>query len=228
VTVPNGAALKLSYVSKDGEEGYPGTVTATTQYTLTDSDDLEVAMHATTDRTTLLNMAHHSYWNLAGHASGPITEQVLQLSASQYTPSAGLVPNGQVSPVAGTPFDFTQPKAIGKDLEAAGGQPLGFDHNWVVDGDPHQLRRVARLHDPKSGRVMTIDANQPGVQFYTGNFLDGTAVGKGGVAYAQYTGLCLETQKFPNSINVPVWRKEVILKPGEAYDHLMVHHFSVE
>ena len=223
-----GAALKLTYLSKDGEEGYPGNVSAETIYTLTDNNELKVEMRATTDKATLVNMAHHSYWNLAGHASGPITPQTLQLFASQYTPATGLVPNGSVAPVAGTPFDFTAPKAIGKDLEAAGGKPVGFDHNWVVDGDPHALRPAARLSDPKSGRVMTIEADQPGIQFYSGNFLDGKAVGKGETPYQQYTGLCLETQKFPNSINVPSWQKEVILKPGQSYTHTMVHRFSVE
>ncbi len=224
----SGAALKLIYVSKDGEEGYPGTVTAETTYALTDDNELRVAMRASTDKTTLVNMAHHSYWNLGGHGSGPVSGHTLQLFASQYTPATGLVPSGSVAAVAGTPFDFTTPKAIGKDLAAAGGKPVGFDHNWVVDGEPHALRTAARLADPKSGRVMTVESDQPGIQFYSGNFLDGTAVGKGETPYAQYTGLCLETQKFPNSVNVPAWQKEVVLRPGQSYEHTMVHRFSVE
>jgi aldose 1-epimerase len=223
-----GAALQLRYVSKAGEEGYPGTVTATTVYTLTDTDDLEIEMSATTDQPTVLNMAHHSYFNLAGPASGAVTGQQLQLFASQYTPAEQQIPTGRLAPVQGTPFDFTQPKLIGQDLAAAGGNPVGFDHNWVVDGDLHQLRKVARLSDPKSGRVLTLESNQPGVQFYTGNYLDGKTAGKGGVAYAQYGGLCLESQKFPNSINVPAWRDEVILSPGQTYEHRMRFHFSVE
>ena len=227
----NGPALKLTYVSKDGEEGYPGTVTAHNTYTLTNDNELKVEMAATTDKTTIVNMAHHTYWNLGGHDSGPITGQELTLYADQYTPgpnAADPVPDGKVKPVKGTPFDFTTTKLIGKDLKEAGGKPVGFDANWVVKGDPHALRPVARLKDPKSGRVLELSADQPGVQFYSGNFLDGSNKGKGGVAYQQYTGLCLESQKFPNSINVPAWKDEVILKPGATYTHTMVHKLSAE
>lgn len=223
----SGPALKLTYVSKDGEEGYPGTVTAHNTYTLTNGNELKVEMDATTDKTTIVNMAHHSYWNLAGHESGPITGQELTLFADQYTPGDP-VPDGKVKAVKGTPFDFTAPKLIGKDLKDAGGKPTGFDSNWVVKGDPHTLRPVAKLKDPKSGRVLELSADQPGVQFYSGNFLDGSNKGKGGVVYQQYTGLCLESQKFPNSINVPAWKDEVILKPGATYKHVMVHKFSAE
>jgi aldose 1-epimerase len=227
----NGPALKLTYVSKDGEEGYPGTVTAHNTYTLTNNNELKVEMDATTDKTTIVNMAHHSYWNLGGQESGPITGEELTLFADQYTPgpsAADPVPDGKVKAVKGTPFDFTATKPIGKDLKEAGGKPIGFDANWVVKGDPHTLRPVARLKDPKSGRVLELSADQPGVQFYSGNFLDGSNKGKGGVVYQQYTGLCLESQKFPNSINVPAWKDEVILKPGATYKHTMVHKFSAE
>jgi aldose 1-epimerase len=225
----NGAALKLTHVSPDGEEGYPGTVTATTIYTLTDDNALKVEMSATTDKTTIVSMAHHTYWNLGGPASGTVQNELLQLFASQYTPAGKSgVPDGRIAKVAGTPFDFMQPKPIGKDLLAAGGTPVGFDHNWVVDGDPHQLRPMAKLTDPASGRTMTIEADQPGIQFYTGNYLDGTTVGKGGTAYPQYAGLCLESQKFPNSINVREWQKEVILSPGQTYEHTMIHRFATE
>jgi aldose 1-epimerase len=224
---PEGPAVKLRYVSRDGEEGYPGTVTATVTYTLTQQNEFKVLMQATTDRTTLVNLAHHSYWNLGGFASGPITDHELTLFADQYTPLVDSVPTGVIKPVAGTPFDFTKPKAIGKDIMAVGGDPIGYDHNFVVNGEPHRLRPVARVKDPKSGRVMTLDADQPGVQFYSGNFLDGTASGKG-VSYVQRSGLCLETQKFPNSINIPAWQDEVILRPGQAYSHTMIHRFSAE
>jgi aldose 1-epimerase len=227
VETADGPALKLTYVSKDGEEGYPGTVTAHNVYTLTNANELKVEMDATTDKTTVVSMAHHSYWNLAGHDAGPITGHELTLFADQYTPGDP-VPDGKVKAVKGTPFDFSVAKPIGKDLEAAGGKPVGFDANWVVRGDAHALRPVARLKDPKSGRVLELSADQPGVQFYSGNFLDGTNHGKGGVAYAQYTGLCLESQKFPNSINVPAWRNEVTLEPGVTYKHTMVHRFSAE
>jgi aldose 1-epimerase len=223
----DGPALKLTYVSKDGEEGYPGTVTATTVYTLTNKNEFKVEMSATTDKTTIVNMAHHTYWNLGGFASGPITDHELTLMADKYTPGDPMVPTGQIKPVKGTPFDFTAAKPIGKDLKAAGGDPVGFDHNFVVNGDAHAMRPVAKLKDPKSGRVMTLEADQPGVQFYSGNFLDGKTKGKG-VAYAQYTGLCLETQKFPNSINIPAWKDEVILKPGATYKHTMIHRFTTE
>jgi aldose 1-epimerase len=227
LSVAKGAALKLSYVSPDGEEGYPGTVTATTVYTLTDENELRIEMSATTDRTTLINMAHHSYFNLAGHASGTVKEQRLQLFASRYTPAVGQVPTGAVATTGGTPLDFTQPKAIGQDLAAVGAAPAGFDHNWLVDGEPGQLRPVARLLDPASGRVLTLSADQPGLQLYTGNHLDGTP-GKGGAVYARHAGVCLETQKVPNSINVPAWREDVILHPGQQYQHQMRLRFSVQ
>jgi aldose 1-epimerase len=225
---PEGPQIRLSYVSKDGEQGYPGTVTAHATYTLTHQNELRVEMEATTDTTTLVNMAHHSYWNLGGHGSGAVTGHELTLFADQYTPGDPMVPTGVVTPVRGTPFDFTQSKAIGKDLAAAGGQPVGFDHNFVVNGDPSDMRPVARLRDPKSGRVLLVQANQPGVQFYSGNFLNGSITGKGGARYAQYAGLCLETQKFPNAINVPAWRDQVILEPGQTYRHAMVHRFTTE
>ena len=222
-----GPRLELTYVSKDGEEGYPGTVTAKTVYTLTNDNELKVEMQATTDKTTLVNMAHHSYWNLGGYNSGTILDHELTLYADQYTPGTPMVPDGRILPVKATPFDFTSAKAIGKELKQAGGTPIGYDHNFVVNGVPNQFRPVARLKDPKSGRVMTVSADQPGVQFYTGNFLDGSVRGKG-ATYMQYAALCLETQKYPNAINVPDWQDQVILRPGQMYRHVMVHTFSAE
>ncbi len=223
-----GPQVVFTYTSPDGEEGYPGTVQAKVVYTLTHDNELKVEMSATTDKTTLINMAHHSYWNLGGHASGTIKDHELVIHADSYTPAPGLVPNGEVKKVEGTPFDFTTAKPIGKDLQAAGGKPIGFDHNWIINGDPHTLREFAVLSHPDSGRKMTLSADQPGLQFYSGNFLDGTLKGKGGVEYPQYSGLCLESQKIPNSVNVPAWREEVILKPGEKYEHTMVHKFTAE
>jgi aldose 1-epimerase len=222
-----GPSLRLSYVSRDGEEGYPGTVHVTTTYTLTDQNEMRVDMEAVTDKITLLNMAHHSYWNLGGYDSGTILGHELIIYGDEYTPGDPKVPTGAISTVKGTPLDFTSSKLIGKDVKAAHGTGDGYDHNWVVRGDPHQLRPAARLRDPKSGRVMTIESNQPGVQLYTGNLLDKKTRGKG-VAYEQYAGLCLETQKFPNSINVPAWRDEVILRPGQTYHHTMIHRFTTE
>jgi aldose 1-epimerase len=225
---PKGPALKLTYVSKDGEEGYPGTVTAVTTYTLTNKNELAIEMTATTDKTTIINMVHHTYFNLHGGTEGDIKDHVLTLFADKYTP--GMPPDGRVVPVAGTPFDFRKPKAIGKDLEAAGspgaGAPVGYDSNWVVNGSPDKMRPVGRVEDPVSGRVMTVEANQPGVQFYSGIFMDGTTKGKGRT-HTQYTGICLETQKFPNAINVPAWKDQVILKPGQTYRHDLVYKFSV-
>jgi aldose 1-epimerase len=227
IDTAEGPALALTYVSRDGEEGYPGTVSAKTVYTLTNDDELKVEMQATTDKTTLVNMAHHSYWNLGGHNSRTILDHELTLYADEYTPGTPMVPDGRIQPVKGTPFDFTSAKAIGKELKQVGGSPIGYDHNFVVNGVANQLRPVARLKDPKSGRVMTVSADQPGVQFYTGNFLDGSVSGKG-AAYTQYAALCLETQKFPNAINVPSWQGQVIVRPGEVYRHMMIHKFSAE
>jgi aldose 1-epimerase len=221
------AAVRLSYVSKDGEEGYPGTVTASVTYALTNQDELKVDMRARTDRTTIVNLAQHSYFNLGGIASGSVAEQELTLSADAYTPGDPQIPDGRVVPVQGTAFDFTEPKAIGKDLAATGLTPAGFDHNFVVRGEAHVLRPVARLFDPASGRVMTLEADQPGVQLYTANSLKGEVEGKG-VHYAQYSGLCLETQAFPNAINVPAWRDQVILQPDREYQHRMLYRFSTE
>lgn len=224
-----GPALKLTYVSKDGEEGYPGTVTATTVYTLTNANELAVDMTATTDKTTIVNMVHHTYFNLNTAPDSDIKGHVLTLHSDKYTP--GAPPDGTVTPVAGTPFDFRKPKAIGKDLQAAGspgnGAPIGYDSNWIVKGNPNKMRPVARVEDPASGRVMTVTANQPGVQFYAGIFLDGSTKGKGR-AHPQYGAFCIETQKFPNSINVPAWRDQVILKPGQTYKHNMIHKFTTK
>jgi aldose 1-epimerase len=220
-----GPSIKFTYVSKDGEEGYPGTLTATTTYTLTNDNELRVEMEGTTDKATIVNMAHHTYWNLGGTASGTVESQELKLFADKYTP--GTPPDGKIVTVSKTPFDFTTGKSIGKDLQAAGGKPTGFDHNFVVNGDLHKLRPAARVKDPKSGRVMTIESDQPGIQFYSGNFLDGSTKGKG-ATHSQYSAFCLESQKFPNSINVPAWRDEVILKPGQTYKHTLIHKFTTE
>jgi aldose 1-epimerase len=225
---PAGPALKLTYVSKDGEEGFPGTVKATTIYTLTNDNELNVEMTATTDKATPINMVHHTYWNLRGGTQGDAKDQILTLHADKYTP--GMPPDGKIAPVAGTPFDFTKPKAIGKDLKAAGSpgmdSPIGYDSNWVVNGDPNAMRPVAKVEDPKSGRIMTVEANQPGVQFYAGIFMDGTTKGKGRT-HTQYSAYCIETQKFPNAINVPAWKKDTVLRPGQTYKHLMSHKFTV-
>jgi aldose 1-epimerase len=224
----DGPVVKLRYVSRKGDEGYPGTVNASCVYALTKENILRVEMQAASDSVTLVNMAHHTYWNLSGEGSGPVTDEELTLHAGSYTPGDPMVPTGRIAAVRGTPFDFTSPKSIGADLTAAGGNPIGYDHNFVVDGEPGELRPVARLADRRTGRVLSLEANQPGVQLYTGNFLDGSIRGKAGEVYAQYTGLCLETQAFPNAINVPAWRNQTILRPGQTYRHVMIHRFTTE
>jgi aldose 1-epimerase len=218
------AAVELRYISPDGEEGYPGSVDARVRYSLRNDDSLWVEMHAESDRLTLVNMAHHSYYNLAGHASGSILEHELTLYADAYTPGAP-VPTGRVEPVEGSAFDFTAPKPIGRDLERAGAHPIGFDHNWVLRSHAGSLKPAARLRDPRSGRSLLIESDQPGLQFYSGNFLDGSAAGKGGTRYARHAGLCLETQAYPNAINVPDWREQVLVSPEKPYKHVLVHRF---
>ncbi|MEO8807063.1 MAG: aldose epimerase family protein, partial [Burkholderiaceae bacterium] len=223
---PQGPAIRFTYVSPDGEEGYPGTLTAHSTCTLTNNNELRVDLDATADQTTIVNLVHHSYWNLGGHGSGTVLDHELTLFADSYTPGTE-ISDGAVTSVRGTPFDFTVAKPIGRDIKAAGGNPVGYDHNWLVNGSRNTMRPVARLKDPKSGRVMTVDGDQPGVQFYSGNYLDGSMTGKG-TTYTQYGGLCLETQKVPNSINSPERLQDVILRPGQTYRHHMVHRFTAE
>ncbi len=220
VDAADASSVRFSLRSPDGEEGYPGTVNAQVVYALTPENEFRVEMTATADAPTLVNLAHHTYWNLAGQ--GTILDHVLTLDADRYTPvDATLITTGELAEVEGTPFDFRRPKRVGDDLDRV---PGGYDHNFVVRaGDG--LRRAARLEDPASGRWMELFATEPGIQFYTGNFLDGTAKGKGGAAYRRHAGLCLETQKYPDAVNKPGWPSPV-LRPGETYRHLMVHRFG--
>ena len=222
--------VEFTYVSKDGEEGYPGNLTAKVTYTLTDDNELKWEAVATTDAPTILNLVHHSYWNLSGDPNTSINDHILTLHAPSYLPTdAGLIPTGEIAQVAGTPMDFTKPTAIGErvtaDFEALkfGG---GYDHAWVLESGAG-IRPAAKLRDPKSGRVMEISTNQPAIQFYGGNFLDGTVTGKGGVKYAHRTALCLETEGFPDAPNKPNF-PSCVLRPGETYRHTMIHKFSVE
>jgi aldose 1-epimerase len=225
---PRGPSLELRHTSPDGDEGYPGRIDATTVYTLTHEGALLVEMSARTDRPTIINMAHHTYWNLAGQAAPTALDHELVLDAEFYTPGDPVVPIGDLARVANTPFDFRAPKLVGRDLEQIGNEPLGYDHNWVVNGVPGALRPVARLRHPASGRTLSLEADAPGVQFYSGNYLKGDLVGKGGHRYAKHAGLCLETQAFPNSINVPEWEGQVTLLPGQTYKHVMVHKFTAD
>ena len=225
---PRGPSIELRYTSPDGDEGYPGRVEASTVYTLTHENALIVEMRARTDRTTIINMAHHTYWNLAGHAAPNALDHELVIDAEFYTPGDPVVPIGDLARVAGTPFDFRGPKPIGRDLAQIGNEPLGYDHNWVVNGVPGAMRPVARLRHAASGRTLALEANAPGVQFYSANFLKGNLVGKGGHRYAQHAAVCLETQAFPNSVNVPEWEGQVIVTPDQAYEHIMVHRFAAD
>ncbi len=227
-----GPGVRLTYVSPAGEENYPGAVRVQVEYQLTNNNELRVITEARTDAPTPINIAHHSYWNLAGQASGTILGQQLMLNADRYTPvDSTLIPTGQIAPVAGTPFDFRTPKAIGRDIGQLPGNgsddPGGYDINYVVNGSPNAYRLVARASDPGSGRVMEIYADQPGVQFYSGNFLDNLP-GKGGAIYPKHGAFCLETQVFPDSINhqgEAGW-PNAVLRPEQTYRHVMVHRFS--
>jgi len=220
----NGPALELKYLSRDGEEGYPSAVAVTVTYQLTDDGEFRVDMEAVPLGTTIVNLAHHSYFNLAGHASGSTLGHELQLNANEYTVAD--VDPGVTKPVEGSPFDFSDFKPIGLDLARVDGA-AGYDHNFIVLGPANELREAARVRDPSSGRVMTLETDQPGLQFYCGSFLDGSESGKG-ARYERYSGFCLESQKFPYAINVPTWKNQVILRAGEVYRHRMVHRFSVE
>lgn len=219
------ASVTFVHRSASGEEGYPGTVVARTTYSLDEDNVLGVTMEARTDAPTLVNMAHHSYWDLSAGESPNILGHHLQLAASKYTPITDGVPRGEVASVGHTPFDFRQLREVGRDLSQLSNDPQGYDHNWVADGESTALREVARLVDPVTQRSMTLSANQPGVQFYSGIFMDGSIQGRGR-PLTQYRALCLETQAFPNAINVPDWRSQVILRPGAVYRHQMQHRFA--
>jgi aldose 1-epimerase len=229
---PDGPTITLSYVSKDGEEGYPGTLTAKVTYTLTDNNELKVEYHATTDKTTLCNLAHHSYFNLGGHNSGDVLGHEVEIFAKSITPADDtLIPTGKIQPVAGTPFDFTKPTTIGSRIKDVGGSPVGYDLNYVLDGKAGGTPFLAaRVTEPKTGRVLEVHTTEPGLQFYTGNFLDGTNVGKGGAVYKQYNGFCMEPQKFPDAVNkvgTDGWVAP-ILKPGDEYTQTTIYRFGVK
>jgi len=227
----DGPALTLTYLSADGEEGYPGNLKTTVVSTLTHANQLKIEMTAETDAPTPVNMANHSYWNLSGHDSGDILGHQLCLNADSYTPTdEWLIPTGAFAPVEGTPFDFRKPKTIGADIARIPGNPEmnnpgGFDTNFVLNGENGGLKLAARVVEPGSGRVMEVFTTEPGVQFYSGNFLDGSVTGKGGAVYEQRNGFCLETQHFPDSINKPGW-PTVVLRPGKTYRHVVVYAFS--
>jgi aldose 1-epimerase len=216
--------VELTYLSKNGEAGYPGDLTATVRYTL-ERGELKIDYSATTDKDTVVNLTNHSYFNLAGAGKGDILNHQLTLYASRFTPvDATLIPTGELKPVAGTPFDFTKATAVGARIDADDEQIKlghGYDHNWVLDATGGKLALAADVFDPASGRVLQVLTTQPGIQFYTSNFLDGSVKGKGGVSYGLHAALCLETQHFPDSPNHPDF-PTAELEPGQKYHQVTV------
>ncbi|HET6880483.1 MAG TPA: aldose epimerase family protein [Pirellulales bacterium] len=223
-----GAGVKLTHVSPDGDEGYPGKLSVTVVYTLTDDNELRIDYTATTDKTTPINLTNHTYWNLADGGKSDVLGHVLTLNADRYLPvDANLIPTGELKSVRGTPMDFTMPKAIGERIAQVPGEPNGYDHCYVLNQhSPGKLTLAARVKEPTSGRVMEIFTTEPAIQLYTGNFLDGSLESRGAV-YKQHHAFCLEAEHYPDAVNQPTF-PSVLLQPGETYRQTTIHKFRIE
>lgn len=217
--------VRFSRRSPDGEEGYPGNLDASVTYTLTNDDELKVEFSATTDAPTVVNLTNHNYWNLKGAGAGDILGHELTLAADKYLPvDDGLIPTGELTDVKGTPLDFTSPRRIGERIKQIKADPVGYDYCFALRSQDGSMALAARVVEPASGRVMEIHTTQPGIQFYSGNFLNGETSNGG---YKQYEGFCLETQHYPDSPNQPAF-KSTVLKPGEKYSQTTIHKFSAK
>lgn len=226
VPATDGVAVRFRYVSRDGEEGFPGTLATTVTYTLTNDDVLRLDYQATTDRTTPVNLSNHTYWNLQGQ--GDILGHVLWMNADRYTPvDETLIPTGELAPVKGTPMDFTTPTAVGARIDQVPGKPVGYDHNFVLRNATGTLALALRLSEPRSGRTVEMWTTEPGIQFYSGNFLDGTLVGKRGVTYPFHGAIVLEAQHFPDSVNQPKF-PSILLEPGRTYTQTTLYRFTAK
>lgn len=228
---PEGAEIQLSYLSKDGEEGFPGNLKVHARYVFTDRNELKLEFSATTDRATVINLSHHSYFNLAGQGSGDVLGHVVTIYSDTITPlGTNQIPTGEFAKVAGTPFDFRQPTAIGARInvpDPALQQARGYDHNWVINKPLGQFGLLARVVEPGSRRVLEVWSDEPGLQFYTGNFLNNTITGKSGAVYQQHAGLCLEPQHYPDSPNKPQF-PPVVLQPGQTFRSTIVYKFGAQ
>jgi aldose 1-epimerase len=231
VEAASAQSLSLSYVSKDMEEGFPGNLSVKMTYTLSEDNEISISYEATTDKATVLNLSNHSYFNLSGNAKRDILNQEVQIDASRLVAvNKVLIPTGVLMPVAGTPFDFTKPHVVGDRINDTSSEQIalggGYDHCWALDKPAGSYAKIATVNDPVSGRKMTVSTDQPGVQFYTGNFLDGHLTDKSGVKITKRHGLCLETEHFPDSPNQPTFPTSV-LRPGEVYKTKTAYQFSV-